>query len=117
MADVSESVAVRVGTPEGVASIETFGRWCAEDVLRDCYRFHVDLRRFSRAAIVRRAEKDVVGDLANDLRLGFIHGEEQARRYRERYIAGFVACWFDESVRARLLAERQRRTFVVVCVR
>ena len=117
MADVTESVAFRVSTPDGLASVEKFGRWCAEDALNECYRFLVDVRRFSRAAVVRRAEKDVVTDLAADQRLGFTHTDEQAHLWRERYVAGFVACWFDDAVRARLLAERRRRGFVMVCMR
>src|SRR5690242_4462897 len=115
MADDRDNIAALAATDEGRAFVQQVGQWCAEQVLDDCIRYHVDLRRYSRAAVVRRADKDVTGDLAQNAALGFTCTSEEATIYRDHYIAGFVACWFDEAVRRRLREKYSGNGFIIVC--
>lgn len=108
----SYSVAALAGAPERLA--ET-ARWAAEQVLRDCLRHGHDPAGYADDAVERRAERDVASDLEGDVRLGWLYTPEEARTYRDVYVAAFARAWRDEGLIAQIRAKHTGT--ITVCFR
>jgi hypothetical protein len=108
-----DSVAALAANPDRLASLAV---WSAEDLLDTCYRRGDDPARYHPAAVARRAEREVRGDLETDLRFGFSHTPQEAETYRTVYTAAFVAAWQRE-VEGRAMQRKRARGSIIVCYR
>lgn len=111
--DPRDSVAATLADGDRV---ERLARWSVEDVLRDLF-LHADRpTRYSDDAALRRAERDIDGDLAGDVRLYGGHSEAEAGEWRRRYRVAYLAAWRDPALWRHV--QTSTRVFVVhVCYR
>lgn len=114
MPDRSESIAAQVAQPDALSRI---ARWCAEDVLTQCLRAGHAPERYTDEAVIRRAEKDVSGDLASDRAFGFTATPEEIERYRSTYTSAYLSAWRDKALLADLRERRRRAPVGIVCCR
>lgn len=109
-----DSISAVVADPARIAS---FARWSAEEVMNHLLRICHNPERYSDDAVRRRAEKDVVADVAGDTRLGFTHTAEEEAAYRRMYIDGYLATWRDRDLLRQMREQHAKRGFIIVCYR
>lgn len=109
----ADSVTATAADPE---RLRRFARWTVENIIDECL-CRDKPTRYRDDALVRRADRDVDFDLAQDVNLGFTHTEEQAREYRRIYREAFLAAFHDEELQRERRAQHKPIGFIIVCFR